>query len=164
MENGGFGIHILIDVDDVGNVDLLTSRLKALEFTNQIVSIAKMTAVGPPMFYAFPVREIPLHTLVEGMLSQEPDLEDQEENLSLPYVQPPCNGDEDSSPGGYSLVQILAESHLSIHTYPSRGALSFDFFSCSSFDADAVVEFVKAETCGAAIFKHSVIKRTFHAS
>ena len=45
-------------------------------------------------------------------------------------------------PQGFTLVALLAESHISFHTFPEKGIISFDFFylcqyitkSCSRCD------------------------------
>ncbi len=40
---------------------------------------------------------------------------------------------------------VIAESHISIHTFPERGLLWADVFSCKDFDAEAVaIEICKA--------------------
>ena len=39
---------------------------------------------------------------------------------------------------GLSGFVIIAESHLAIHTWPERGAVWADVFSCKSFDAEKV--------------------------
>ena len=33
-------------------------------------------------------------------------------------------------PQGFTLVALLSESHFSFHTFPERGVISFDFFTC----------------------------------
>lgn len=43
---------------------------------------------------------------------------------------------------GISGFVIIAESHISIHTFPDRGLLWVDIFSCKAFDADAAVTFI----------------------
>ena len=45
---------------------------------------------------------------------------------------------------GVSGFVIIAESHISIHTFPDRGYVNIDIFSCKEFDADASLEDVKA--------------------
>lgn len=35
-------------------------------------------------------------------------------------------------PAGVTMVVLLAESHLSIHTYPEKGCLFLDVFTCGS--------------------------------
>ncbi len=44
---------------------------------------------------------------------------------------------------GISGFVLIAESHLSIHTFPERGLLWADIFSCKSFDADRLMEAVQ---------------------
>lgn len=41
--------------------------------------------------------------------------------------------------GAITLVLILAESHLSVHTWPEEGLVAIDLFSCGAIDADAVI-------------------------
>jgi len=61
--------------------------------------------------------------------------------IALPYV---CRY-EGSKPSdwGISGFVLIAESHLSVHTFPERGLLWADIFSCKSFDADRLVEAVR---------------------
>jgi S-adenosylmethionine decarboxylase len=42
--------------------------------------------------------------------------------------------------GAITLVLILAESHLSIHTWPEEDLVAIDLFSCGAIDGEAVVE------------------------
>jgi S-adenosylmethionine decarboxylase len=41
--------------------------------------------------------------------------------------------------GAITLVLILAESHLSIHTWPEEDLVAVDLFSCGAIDGDAVI-------------------------
>jgi S-adenosylmethionine decarboxylase len=41
--------------------------------------------------------------------------------------------------GAITLVLILAESHLSIHTWPEEDLVAVDLFSCGAIDADRVI-------------------------
>jgi S-adenosylmethionine decarboxylase len=41
--------------------------------------------------------------------------------------------------GAITLVLILAESHLSIHTWPEENLVAIDLFSCGAIDGEAVV-------------------------
>ena len=45
---------------------------------------------------------------------------------------------------GVSGFVIIAESHISIHTFPDRGYVNIDIFSCKEFDADASLDDVRA--------------------
>ena len=42
--------------------------------------------------------------------------------------------------GAITLVLILAESHLSIHTWPEEDLVAIDLFSCGAIDGQAVVD------------------------
>ena len=44
---------------------------------------------------------------------------------------------------GISGMVIIAESHISIHTFPNRDYVNVDVFSCKSFDDQRVLEDVK---------------------
>jgi S-adenosylmethionine decarboxylase len=43
---------------------------------------------------------------------------------------------------GVSGFVLIAESHISIHTFPERGYLSVDIFSCKDFDYQKAVAYV----------------------
>jgi len=44
---------------------------------------------------------------------------------------------------GISGVVLIAESHISIHTFPDKNYINIDVFSCKAFDADLAVQFMK---------------------
>ncbi len=44
---------------------------------------------------------------------------------------------------GISGFVLIAESHISIHTFPDKLYLSLDIFSCKSFDAQKAIERIK---------------------
>lgn len=47
-------------------------------------------------------------------------------------------------PGGWSGFVIIAESHISIHTFPRRKFVSADVYTCQNgIDAEAVVDFFR---------------------
>jgi S-adenosylmethionine decarboxylase len=41
--------------------------------------------------------------------------------------------------GAVTLVLVLAESHLSVHTWPEEGLVAIDLFSCGAIDGPAVM-------------------------
>ena len=45
---------------------------------------------------------------------------------------------------GISGFVIIAESHISVHTFPARHFIQIDVFSCKDFDTDLALEDVKA--------------------
>jgi S-adenosylmethionine decarboxylase len=50
---------------------------------------------------------------------------------------------EQEPESGITGFVLLAESHISIHTYPKKGYFAFDIFSCKEFDVAKAQEYVK---------------------
>lgn len=46
--------------------------------------------------------------------------------------------------GAVTLVLVLAESHLSIHTWPEEGLMAVDLFSCGAIDSGRIIESLRA--------------------
>ncbi|MDI6703833.1 MAG: adenosylmethionine decarboxylase [bacterium] len=44
---------------------------------------------------------------------------------------------------GISGFVLIAESHISIHTFPERGYVNIDIFSCKWFDTEIVISYLK---------------------
>lgn len=61
--------------------------------------------------------------------------------LDGPYVVlAPSNNKKD--PGGWSGFVIIAESHISVHTFPKRGFVSIDVYTChNGLDTKKVDEY-----------------------
>lgn len=43
-------------------------------------------------------------------------------------------------PGGYTGFVLIAESHISIHTFPKRGFISIDVYSCNQFNHKGILK------------------------
>ena len=48
-------------------------------------------------------------------------------------------------PQGYTCLALLAESHMSFHTFPEKGIISFDFFTCGKISPTAALDILKEE-------------------
>ena len=48
-------------------------------------------------------------------------------------------------PQGFTLIALLAESHMSFHTFPEKGIISFDFFTCGETPPTAALDILKKE-------------------
>jgi len=44
--------------------------------------------------------------------------------------------------GAITLVLVLAESHLSVHTWPEESLVAIDLFSCGKIDAPMVIDYL----------------------
>lgn len=42
---------------------------------------------------------------------------------------------------GVSGIVLIAESHISIHTFPDKGFVTLDIFSCKDFDVDEAIKY-----------------------
>lgn len=59
---------------------------------------------------------------------------------------------------GVSGFVLIAESHISVHTYPERGYLSLDIFSCKDFDHQKAIDFA-VEKFGINRYEHHLLDR-----
>lgn len=49
--------------------------------------------------------------------------------------------------GAITLVLVLAESHLSLHTWPEDSLVAIDLFSCGHIDSDRVIAALNSGLC-----------------
>jgi S-adenosylmethionine decarboxylase len=57
--------------------------------------------------------------------------------------------------GGVSGVLVLAESHISVHTWPEKGFAAFDIFMCGDARPDAALAVLKGHLAPARIVSAS---------
>ena len=60
-------------------------------------------------------------------------------------------------PQGFTLVALLAESHISFHTFPEKEIISFDFFTCANISPSVAIDVIKDE-----IDHRYIIKKEFN--
>ena len=48
-------------------------------------------------------------------------------------------------PQGFTLIALLAESHMSFHTFPEKDVISFDFFTCGKKSPSVAIDIIKKE-------------------
>jgi len=74
------------------------------------------------------------------------------DRIRMTKIMPPYvfrHGENDPVSEGISGFVLIAESHISVHTFPARGFLNVDVFSCEPFDVQLVLaELRKAFTPG----------------
>lgn len=58
------------------------------------------------------------------------------EDLGMTKLSPPviyeAPGNDGKDPGGWSGVVVIMESHISVHTFPGRGFVSIDVYTCKN--------------------------------
>ena len=60
-------------------------------------------------------------------------------------------------PQGFTILALLAESHISFHTFPEKEIISFDFFTCGNVSPSIALDIIKKE------FKYKrIIKKEFN--
>jgi len=101
-------------------------------------------------------RKLASVTLVYDILNKLPDRIGMTK-MTLPYVvkwmDKFANGTE-----GVSGFVMIAESHLSIHTFPDQDYVFMDIFSCRGFDAEMAVKYLTSAFEATKIEKH-ILKR-----
>ncbi len=74
--------------------------------------------------------------------------------LSVPPLSP-------KDGGGYSGFVIVAESHISLHTFPDRGFVSADVYTCKdSMDTQAVIDLFQTTFALAEVETHFLVRGT----
>lgn len=77
--------------------------------------------------------------------------------IITPYVIK-CAGNDLKDCGGISGFVMIAESHISIHTFPTKKYLTMDLYSCNLFDHQKVITIVKNTFKYQSLEKH-ILKR-----
>lgn len=78
--------------------------------------------------------------VVFGCLDKLPEL------LSMHKMSTPeiyhSNGNDIKDPGGWTGVVTIAESHISVHTFPKRGFVSADVYTCKEgMDNEFIIKY-----------------------
>lgn len=78
--------------------------------------------------------------------------------IITPYVIK-CGGNDKKDPGGISGFVMIAESHISIHTFPARGFVSIDVYTCQDrLETEKILGIIKEEF-GLGETETNIIKR-----
>ena len=131
------GLHLMIDAT-VKGADRLAAPEAGIAMLEKIVEKIDMTMILPPVTVKFPHATCEMQRVLEGLeqegLGQSSTALDLRNKLA----------ERKNESYGYSTFVMIAESHLTIHTFPELGYFSFDCYSCKGFDAGDVVEVIHA--------------------
>ena len=109
--------------------------MPGMEAASSYTDLRRQEAVSPKRLYALDARCTPQSPVTEaGRLT----------DVAIDAVHSGGGHVLDASHvvfpnGAITLVLILAESHLSIHTWPEENLIAIDLFSCGAIDGDRVV-------------------------
>jgi S-adenosylmethionine decarboxylase len=91
-------------------------------------------------------------------------LDDCPDHISMTKIMPPYvfrYSGKVPEDWGISGVVLIAESHISIHTFPDKAFMSVDIFSCKCFDVERAIRYM-TERFDAARYEHQVLDRGRH--
>ncbi len=93
-----------------------------------------------------------MHLIIDGYRGDAQKMQDEDFIYQLLDIYPSQIGMTKISPPtvskyigskaedwGVSAFVLIAESHISIHTFPERSYLNIDIFSCKEFDAEQAI-------------------------
>ena len=66
------------------------------------------------------------------------------------------------TPQGLTMIALLKESHMSFHTFPENGIISFDFFTCGQVNQNVSLEILKKEIQHTSVVKKEFPRDTIH--
>lgn len=90
-------------------------------------------------------------------------LNDLPEQLGMHKLSEPeiyfAKGNDIKDPGGWSGFVVIEESHISIHTFPEKGFISADVYTCKNgMNNDFILNYFK-EKFALSDIEHNFIKR-----
>jgi len=94
-------------------------------------------------FYGCPLERLTDMSLCYRILDELPDILEMKK-LSPPFVIDAGSNEADGGkdPGGISGYIVIAESHISVHTFAKRGFVSMDVYSCKEFNYKTAEDFL----------------------
>ena len=130
------GKHLMVDAIAKDHGILATASLGG-DLLESIVERIDMTMILPPVTVKFPHNVCELNRVLrkletEGLADSE-TAKSIAKDLELRKIES----------YGYSSFVMIAESHITIHTFPELGYFSFDCYSCKDFDEILVLETIR---------------------
>lgn len=130
------GLHLMVDAT-VHNNQTLVRPFRGEKLLEDIVEKINMTMILPPITVKFPHAVCEMKRVLEDLSAEGLENTAAARNLASKLHE------RKNETFGYSTFVMIAESHLSIHTFPELGYFSFDCYSCNEFDFEAVVSLIR---------------------
>ncbi len=118
----------LSKVERVAALAPTTAQIKNLETNTRTARHSRFGTHLTLDGYGADAKKLNDMQLVFTALNEIPDLLNMKKIITPYVVHYPGNGQKDL--GGYSGMVMIAESHISIHTFPSDGFVSIDVYTC----------------------------------
>ena len=137
MDNFVFnGKHLMVDAIAEDYNILATASLGG-DLLEAIVERIDMTMILPPVTVKFPHNVCELNRVLKKLenegLTDSKTAKSIAKDLEL----------RKKESYGYSSFVMIAESHITIHTFPELGFFSFDCYSCKDFDEIVVLNTIR---------------------
>ncbi len=97
-----------------------------------IVEVIDMTMILPPVTVKFPHATCEMQRVLENL-----DKEGLKDSKTYSMIANSIMNRKLQT-YGYSTLIMIAESHLSIHTFPEDNFFTFDCYSCKPFDSEKI--------------------------
>ena len=130
------GRHLMIDALTNSSKKLCKPNY-AIDFLEAVVEKINMTMILPPVTVKFPHATCEMKRILEKLQSEGLECSETAKEIKKNLK---CRTEESY---GYSTFVMIAESHLSIHTFPELNYISFDCYSCKYFDTNVVKDLLK---------------------
>ena len=131
------GRHLMIDAITTTS-QKIAQATTGISFLEEIVEKIDMTMILPPITVKFPHATSEMDRILRRL-----EAEGLEDSQTANSIRHDLKLRKDES-YGYSSFVMIAESHISIHTFPELKYISFDCYSCKWFDVEKVLEIFKA--------------------
>ena len=127
------GLHLTVDAI-VKDGKKLTNPEIGVKSLEKIVERIDMTMILPPVTVKFPHVICEMQRVLNNL-----EGEGLGESKTAKELKSRLKERREES-YGYSTFLMIAESHISIHTFPELNYFSFDCYSCKHFDIQKVIQ------------------------
>lgn len=146
------GVHLMVDAI-VTDEKTLVKPEHGIKCIEGIVEKIDMTMILPPVTVKFPHAVSEMNRVIQSLEDEGLEKSQTAKDLRKHLLE------RKNESYGYSTFAMIAESHLSIHTFPELKYLSFDCYSCKHFDTDLVIEEMKKHFSISKIEKQVAVRR-----
>ena len=130
------GLHLMIDAL-VKDSETLVKHEVGVQMLEAIVEEIDMTMILPPVTVNFPHAICEMQRVLEDLEAEGLGNSNAAQSIKQRLQE------RKNEAYGYSTFVMIAESHISIHTFPELNYISFDCYSCKSFDVNKVIDTMK---------------------